>query len=173
MQELLEIMKSISGYAEEIVKMNSTIEDIAFQTNILALNASVEASRAGSAGKGFAVVAEEVRNLAAKSGEASNSTAELISHTVRTVKNGTAAANAAAEMLNEVVIETSSISKSVSEIADVSEEQKTMLTDIVTKLGEVENVIGTTSATAENAAAASEELDGQVVVLKNNLERYR
>lgn len=173
MQELLEIMKSISGYAEEIVKMNSTIEDIAFQTNILALNASVEASRAGAAGKGFAVVAEEVRNLAAKSGEASNSTAELISHTVRTINNGTAAANATAEMLSEVVSETSSISESVSEIADVSEEQKTMLADIVTKLGEVENVIGTTSATAQNAAAASEELDGQVVVLKNNLERYR
>lgn len=173
MQELLEIMKSISGYAEEIVKMNSTIEDIAFQTNILALNASVEASRAGAAGKGFAVVAEEVRNLAAKSGEASNSTAELIGHTVRTIKNGTSAANATAEMLNEVVIETSSISESVSAIADVSEEQKTMLADIVTKLGEVEAVIGTTSATAQNAAAASEELDGQVAVLKDNLERYR
>lgn len=173
MQELLEIMKSISGYAEEIVKMNSTIEDIAFQTNILALNASVEASRAGAAGKGFAVVAEEVRKLAAKSGEASNSTAELIGHTVRTIKNGTSAASATAEMLNEVVLETSSISESVSEIADVSEEQKTMLANIVAKLGEVETVIGTTSATAQNAAASSEELDGQVAVLKDNLERYR
>lgn len=172
MQELLEIMKSISNYATEIVKMNSTIEDIAFQTNILALNASVEASRAGAAGKGFAVVAEEVRNLAAKSGEASNSTADLIGHTVKTIKNGMAAATATAEMLSEVVAETSSISESVSEIADVSEEQKTMLADIVTKLGEVEAVIGTTSATAQNAAAASEELDSQVAVLKNNLERY-
>lgn len=173
MQELLEIMKSISHYAEEIVKINSTIEDIAFQTNILALNASVEASRAGAAGKGFAVVAEEVRNLAAKSGEASNSTAELIGQTVRTINSGTAAANATAEMLNEVVLETNSISSSVSEIADVSEEQKTMLADIVTKLGKVEDVIETTSATAQNAASASEELDSQVAVLQNNLERYR
>ena len=173
MQELLEIMRSISHYATEIVKINSTIEDIALQTNILALNASVEAARAGAAGKGFAVVAEEVRSLAAKSREASNSTAELIGRTVKTIESGTSSANAAAEMLSEVVLETSSISGSVSEIADVSEEQKTMLAEIVEKLGEVETVIGTTSATAENAAAASEELDGQVVVLKNNLERYR
>ncbi|MDE6592370.1 MAG: hypothetical protein K2K57_04820 [Oscillospiraceae bacterium] len=173
MQELLKIMNSISHYATEIVKMNSTIEDIAFQTNILALNASVEAARAGAAGKGFAVVADEVRNLAAKSREAANSTAELIDRTVKTIESGTAAANAAAQMLGEVVHETSSISKSVSEIADVSEEQKIMLADIVAKLGEVETVIGTTSATAQNAAAASEELDGQVAVLKNNLERYR
>lgn len=76
-------------------------------------------------------------------------------------------------MLGEVALETNSISKSVSEIADVSEEQKTMLADIVAKLGEVETVIGTTSAAAQNAAAASEELDGQVIVLKNNLERCK
>ncbi|MDE5576809.1 MAG: hypothetical protein K2J11_05440, partial [Oscillospiraceae bacterium] len=172
MQELLEIMNSISHYAAEIVNMNSTIEEIALQTNILALNASIEAARDGAAGKGFAVVAEEVRNLAAKSGKASKSTAELIGHTASTIKKGTAAANAAAEMLNEVVRETNYISESVSEIAEVSEEQKVMLADIVTKLGEVETVIGTTSATAQNAASASEELDGQVVILKNNLGQY-
>lgn len=173
MQELLDIMKNISRYATEIVKMNSTIEDIALQTNILALNASVEAARAGAAGKGFAVVAEEVRTLASKSREASNSTAALIGQTVKTIESGMASASATAEMLGEVVLETSSISNSVSEIADVSEEQKTMLAEIVAKLGEVETVIGTTSSTAQSAATANEELDGQVAVLKNNLERYK
>ncbi len=173
MQELLDIMKNISRYATEIVKMNSTIEDIALQTNILALNASVEAARAGAAGKGFAVVAEEVRTLASKSRDASNSTAALIGQTVKTIESGMASASATAEMLGEVVLETSSISNSVSEIADVSEEQKTMLAEIVAKLGEVESVIGTTSSTAQSAATANEELDGQVAVLKNNLERYK
>lgn len=172
MQELLGIMKKISQYASEIVKMNSTIEDIAFQTNILALNASVEAARAGTAGKGFAVVAEEVRNLAAKSRAASNSTAELIGHTAETIQNGMQAANETADMLSEVVLETGSIGKSVSEIADVSENQKIMLSQIVEKLEQVKSVIETTSASAQNAAAVSEELDGQAAVLKRNLERY-
>lgn len=172
MQELVNIMSNISKSADEIVKINSTIEDIAFQTNILALNASIEAARAGEAGKGFAVVAEEVRNLAAKSSEASKITAELIDNTVKAIESGTAAANETAEMLSGIVGETNAISDSVSRIADVSDEQKTMLAEISVKLGEVEKVIETTDTAAQNSAAASEELDGQATMLKEHLRRY-
>lgn len=172
MQELVKIMDSISRSADEIVKINSTIEDIAFQTNILALNASVEAARAGEAGKGFAVVADEVRNLAAKSSEASQITAKLIGNTVSAIENGTEAANSTAEMLSEIVRETSMISESVSEIADVSEEQTDMLAEISVKLGEVERVIETTDSAAQNSAAASEVLDNQAALLKKYLDRF-
>lgn len=173
MQELVGIMDSISRSADEIIKINSTIEGIAFQTNILALNASIEAARAGAAGKGFAVVAEEVRNLAAKSSDASQTTAKLIENTVRAIESGTEAANSTAEMLNEIVRETGLISGSVSEIADVSEEQTTMLAEISAKLGEVERVIETTDSAAQNSASASEELDKQAELLKEYLDRFR
>ena len=173
MQEMLRIMNDISNLATEIVKINATIEDIAFQTNILALNASIEAARAGAAGKGFAVVAEEVRNLASKSSEASGNTSRLIEQTVSTIKEGTAAANETAKMLDGVVVETSSISDCVAQIADVSEEQKRMLSDIVVKLDEVSGVIRSTEQVAKSSANASERLDDQVDTLRSSLDAYK
>ena len=81
-------MGEIQHSSEEIGKILKTIEDIAFQTNLLALNAAVEAARAGEAGKGFAVVADEVRNLAQRSAQAVKDTSTLITGTVDRVRNG-------------------------------------------------------------------------------------
>lgn len=173
MQLLVSIMESVSQSAAEILNVNATIDDIAFQTNILALNASIEAARAGAAGKGFAVVANEVRSLAEKSAEASKSTAQLIGTTVKNINEGSAAAKDTAKMLAEVVAETSTITASVSEIADDSEQQKIMLGQITAKLTDVEDVIRTTSQTAQSSADSSEELDNQTVLLKQSLERYK
>ena len=173
MEELLKAMNDIASSADEIVKINKTIEDIAFQTNILALNASVEAARAGDAGKGFAVVADEVRNLANKSGEASNSTSALIEQTVSVVTHGKEIAAEAAGYLSEVVRQTQVIETAVNEIANTSLEQKTQLAEISGQLDAISGVVQTTAATAEESAAASEELDGQVTMLQSNLSRFR
>ena len=82
MSELLVSMENLLETTTEISKIIKVIEDIAFQTNILALNASVEAARAGVHGKGFAVVADEVRNLSSKSAQAANETRKFIESNV-------------------------------------------------------------------------------------------
>ncbi len=88
MDKLAQAMDDISSASNQIANITKVIEDIAFQTNILSLNAAVEAARAGSAGKGFAVVADEVRSLAAKSADAAQQTGTLIQTSVAAVKRG-------------------------------------------------------------------------------------
>ena len=102
MAELLSAMEEIRIASEKIQEINKTIEDIAFQTNILVLNASIEAARAEEAGKGFSVVADEVRTLAGKSAEACGRTTALISEAAFAVRNGQQLADDTAETLRKI-----------------------------------------------------------------------
>ena len=88
MSALSSAMDDISGNAQQITKIAKDIGDIAFQTNLLAINASVEAARAGAAGKGFAVVADEVKQLAAKSAEAAQSATDMVNNTKTIIQTG-------------------------------------------------------------------------------------
>ena len=112
MRNLLKAMEDIHDNAIEINKVNKLLEDIAQQTNILALNASVEASRAGEMGKGFAVVASEVRNLAAQSTESAHHVSEVISNSQYAIQNGMEYAKQAAESFGDI----GDISNEISEI---------------------------------------------------------
>lgn len=107
-------MDDISANAQEITKIARAIEDIAFQTSILALNASVEAARAGSAGKGFAVVADEVKQLAGKSAEAAQSAVNMVANTRNVIQTGVELNASTAESLQAI----SGVSEEISEISD-------------------------------------------------------
>lgn len=172
MSELLRAMEDISRSSEEIKKIIGTIEDIAFQTNILALNASVEAARAGAAGKGFAVVADEVRNLAGKSSEASEQTAKLIEHSADAVSNGMKFADATSNSLKKVVEQTDEIDGIIVKINEDSHEQRTYIDDVSEKINLVADYVTSAAANAEESAAASEELNGQAAALKEMLQKF-
>ena len=173
MNNMMTAMQDITQKSTEISKIVKTIEDIAFQTNILALNAAVEAARAGSAGKGFAVVADEVRNLASKSADASKTTSDLIGGTVDAVKVGTKILSETAETLESVVAGARDVSSLVDEIANAANGEAQALTQVMDGIDQISKVVQNTSATAEESAAASEELSGQAGVLKQRIDIFK
>ncbi|MGP2658156.1 methyl-accepting chemotaxis protein [Malaciobacter sp. WC5094] len=123
-------MDEINTEVTAITEAISIIDQIAFQTNILSLNAAVEAATAGEAGKGFAVVAQEVRNLAARSAEAAKEIKDLVENATQKANNGKNIAN---EMITGYNGLNSSISKTIELIEDVelaSREQKTGIVQI-------------------------------------------
>lgn len=173
MDKLLEAMNRISEMSAETAKIVKTIDDIAFQTNILALNASVEAARAGAAGKGFTVVADEVRNLAGKSAEAANRTSRLIAETTEAVEAGAALANSTASSLSEAVDNTVKVNEHIARITDSTREQSAYMDGISQSISSITGVVTGTSVTAQSSAASSEELSGQAAMLTDLISEFK
>lgn len=173
MNKLLAAMSEISEMSAETAKIVKTIDDIAFQTNILALNASVEAARAGAAGKGFTVVADEVRNLAGKSAEAANRTSKLINQTTEAVAAGAALADSTAKALSEAVANTARVDENIGRISDSAREQSRFMDNVFQGINAVSEVVNTTADTAQSGAASSEELSGQASMLSGLISAFK
>lgn len=173
MQHMNRAIQKISNKSTEIHNIIKTIEDIAFQTNILALNASVEAARAGVAGKGFAVVADEVRDLASKSSEAAKNTTVLIDQTIEAVEEGSTMAKATADSMLEVVTQADEVDKLIEGIAEYAAKQASATAEVSRGIDQISGVVQSNQATAETSAAASEELSGQANMLKELVSKFQ
>ncbi|MPM84470.1 Methyl-accepting chemotaxis protein IV [bioreactor metagenome] len=173
MDRLIVAMEEIRGVSVEIEKINKTISGIAFQTNILALNASVEAARAGAAGKGFAVVAGEVRSLAHRSAEAAGSTGDLIERTIRAVRDGVSIVGETEDSLKELVRQADHVTGAMESILQATERQAASMGSVTASIVQISDVVQTNSAAAEESAATSQELSAQAELLRSLVSTFR
>ncbi len=173
MNVMMESMTSISIATENILKIMKLIDDIAFQTNLLALNAAVEAARAGEHGKGFAVVADEVRSLASRSQVASKESRQFIDDTVAKIKDGEKAAQDMANSLVRIVEDIGNVTNIVSEIADESQNQAAAITSFTEGVGNISQVVQNNTAVSEESASTAQQLNSQAESMNAITRTYK
>lgn len=158
MHTMLGLMEELKQSSGEISKIIKVIDEIAFQTNILSLNAAVEAARAGDAGKGFAVVAEEVRNLAQRSAQAAKDTSGIIESNIELSEKCLAITEQVNTSLVEIKDETRKVSELLEEISTASQEQEIGIGQINKAISQMEHVLHANASTAQESASSADRL---------------
>ena len=163
----------ISEASEKIGNIISEIESIASQTNLLSLNASIEAARAGDAGRGFAVVADQIRTLAEQSAKSAVDSRNLIEASIYEVGEGNKIAAKASDSLKEVVDGVQSIAESAKKMRDVSTSQAAGMEQADVAIARIAEVVQANSATSQETSATSEELTAQATTLSEMVAQFK
>ncbi|HAR64028.1 MAG: hypothetical protein DKM50_00440 [Candidatus Margulisiibacteriota bacterium] len=162
---LREAIAKIKVSSDDTAKIVKTIDEIAFQTNLLSLNAAVEAARAGDSGKGFAVVADEVRSLAQRSAIAAKSTTELIDGAKANAEQGVVVTNEASAIMHDIASSIEKITILISSIALASVEQANGVDQVNKAVSQMNLVTQASASLSEESSSSSEKLANQA----NNL----
>jgi methyl-accepting chemotaxis protein len=172
MQSMIEAMDDIKLSSHTIANFIQTIDEIAEQTNLLALNAAIEAARAGEHGRGFAVVADEVRGLASKSTEAAEQTAKLIRQSENKAINGVKIAENTARSLASIIDNINGTSELIAQIAQSSVEQASGVEKAHHAVASIETITQMNASASVESAASAEALSTQTHSMQEMLKRF-